>query len=117
MSTSFIGEWPDGKSGPKVLYVCPEHGRCETQQRARDWDHPDKPFSLCLTCQMLHKKVYCARVEVVPASALRRMAEAVHGLSDDPEHQGHVFAECPNYLCVESRRTLGDGDSVGGPDA
>lgn len=38
--------------------------------------------------------------------ALKRSAEALHGLSDDPVHLGHVFAECPNGYCYDARKVL-----------
>ena len=36
----------------------------------------------------------------------RRSAERMHSLSEDPEHMGHVFNDCPHYACFEARGTL-----------
>jgi hypothetical protein len=38
--------------------------------------------------------------------ALRKSAEALHGLSDDPVHLRNIFAECPDHHCVAARAAL-----------
>ena len=39
-------------------------------------------------------------------AALRDSAEALHGLSEDPEHLRNTFDECPNYHCAKARAAL-----------
>jgi hypothetical protein len=38
--------------------------------------------------------------------ALRKSAEALHGLSEDPVHLRNIFAECPDHHCVAARAAL-----------
>jgi hypothetical protein len=38
--------------------------------------------------------------------ALRKSAEALHGLGEDPVHLRNIFAECPDHHCVAARAAL-----------
>jgi hypothetical protein len=38
--------------------------------------------------------------------ALRKSAEALHGLSEDPVHLRNIFVECPDHHCVAARAAL-----------
>ena len=38
--------------------------------------------------------------------ALRKSAERLHGLSEDPEHLRHTFSECPAHECAQARAAL-----------
>ena len=48
--------------------------------------------------------------------ALRRSAETLHGLSDDPEHLRDVFTDCSNHNCVEARAALTRANELLGGD-
>lgn len=95
----------------RVLTDCDER-RIAAEQRARDAE--EKLHGEDNEVEELATELADARREANEAEAerealkvaLARSGEALHGLSDDPIHRGHVFTDCPDYNCQAARAAL-----------
>jgi hypothetical protein len=63
--------WPDGDNKPKVIYVCPKHGRCGSGNRARGEDGKFNLCGFCLGDEETHRR--CVRIPVIPVGAVKDM--------------------------------------------
>lgn len=96
--------WPDGSSGPKMLYLCPEHGRVEPFYEGAGSPRAGEPR--CPTCvnesEHVDRVPQLDPVPVLPASLSEELADALQKI----ERLAAMGAIAPARVETITRRAL-----------